>query len=230
MTTQRSALPALVLSLLLPAAGRAADVALPPPPEGTVLQPTPVSASGYKVALLGGFLAQGDVASASLQLDVARPADFPTLKRIQIEWHLPIRAARPQWDGTLSRTITTPTYPGSPPIVTSEPVGTSKDTNWIVEAIPSARASVPVVPGFALHVEVGVGLAVTAETRVEDEINVGHTTTRKLVIAPSVNAALGLTYQLAQGLDVVFQPLVIGRRAKADASTFSALWGLSYRL
>jgi hypothetical protein len=193
-----------------------------------VLQPAQVSASsGYKVALLGGFLAQGDVASASLQLDVARPADFPTLKRIQIEWHLPIRTARPQWDGTLTRTVTTPTYP---PIVTSEPVGTSKDTNWIVEAIPSARAILPVAPGFALHVEVGVGLAVTAETHVEDEINVGHTTKRKLVVAPSVNAAMGLTYQLTQGLDVVFQPLVLGRRAKADASTFSALWGLSYSL
>lgn len=229
MTTQRSALPALILSLLLPAAGRAADVELPPPPEGTVLQPSCPLPRGYKLALLGGFLAQGDVASASLQLDVARAADFPDLKRIRIEWHLPIRTARPQWDGTLTRTVSTPTY-GGPPIVTSEPVGTSKDTNWIVEAIPSARASLPVATGFALHVEVGVGLAVTAETHVEDEINVGHTTTRKLVIAPSVNAALGLTYQIADGLDVVFQPFVLGRRAKADASTFSALWGLSYSL
>lgn len=230
MTTSRTALLSFVLLGLSPISARAVDVPLPPPPPGVALQPAaPAPLSGYSIGLSAGLLAQGDVASACLQLDVGRKADLPRLKRIQIEWHLPIRAARPQWDGTLSRTITTP-LPGLPPIITSETVGTTKDTNWIFEAIPSARAILPVAPGFALHVDAGVGLAVTAETHVEDEIYVGHTTTRKLVIAPSVNVALGLTYQLGDRLDVVFQPLVFGRRAKADAATYSALWGLSYRL
>jgi hypothetical protein len=225
VTIHRSALLALLLSVLAPAASRAVDVPLPPPPPGTNLQ---ASTGGYKVALLGGFLGQGDVASASLQLDVARRADFPQLKRIAVEWHLPIRVARPQWDGALTRTIVVPIAYGGGAI--QETVGTTKDTNWIFEGIPSARAILPIVPGFAIHAEVGIGLAVTAETHVEEEFHVGHTTTRKLVVAPSVSAAFGLTYQIGDRLDVVFQPLVFGRRAKADASTFSALWGLSYRL
>lgn len=214
MKTPRTALLALLLAVLSPAAARGADVPLPPPPPGTTL--APASPPGrHTVALHAGFLAQGGIGSPALQFDVGR--DWITWKRFQLELHLPVRVARPHWEGSI--------YDAS-----GFPVGTTEDTQWIFEAAPSIRAGLPVAPGLALHLQLGVGLALTSEEHVEDETFVGVTTDRQLVLAPSLQAALGLTYRLGEKLSVVFQPLVLGARAKADGSTLSALWGLSYRL
>jgi hypothetical protein len=222
MTFQRTALLALLAAALLPVAGRAADVPLPPPPSGTSLQPSPAASRGYTLAFLGGFLAQGSAASPSLQVDVGRDFTPGKWTRGRLELHLPVRVARPDWGGEITFT--------DPLTFATTNLGTTEDTVWIVEGIPSARLVLPVAKGFAIHVEAGVGLAVTFERHVQDEAFVGRTTERKLVLAPSVNAAIGLTYQLSDRMDVVFQPVALGRRAKADDSTFSALWGLSYRL
>ena len=73
-------------------------------------------------------------------------------------------------------------------------------------------------------------LAVTVEKHVEDETFVGVTTKRKVVVAPSIQGAVGLTYQLGERLDVIFEPVALSRRAKSDETILSALWGLSYRL
>ena len=225
MTTPRTALLALLLSALPPLAARAADVPLPPTPSGTALQGGVPRT--YKLAVLGGFLSEGDVSSLSLQVDIARVATPAGWTRVEFEWHLPIRGGRTMWDGVLTRTVTLPT---SPPTSYQEPVGTTDDTVWLFEATPSARLILPVGPGFALHAEAGVGLALTRVTHIEDEQFIGHTTERKLVLAPTVRFALGLTYKLGERLDVVFQPVALARRSSADGATFSALWGLSYRL
>jgi len=222
VTTSRTTLLVLLAAALTPLAGRAADVPLPPPPAGTVLQPTIPSGRGYRLAFLGGFLAQGGFASPNLQVDVGRDYTPAKWTRGRLELHLPIRVARPHWEDAI--TVTDP--------ITLAPttLGTTEDTVWIFEGIPSGRLVLPVAPGLALHVEAGVGLAVTYERHLEDEVFVGRTTERKLVLAPTINAALGLTYRMSDRLDVVFQPIVLGRRARADGGTFSALWGLSYRL
>lgn len=212
MTIQRTALLALLLAA--PAAGRAADVPLPPPPAGTTL--APAGAPGrYTVALQAGFLAQGGIGSPALQIDVGR--DWRTLKAFQLGLHLPVRVARPHWEGSIDD-------------ASGFPVGTTEDTQWIVEATPSIRAALPVATGLAVHLQLGVGLAVTAEEHYEDEEFIGRTTDTQLVLAPTLQAALGLTWKLGDRLDLVFQPLILGARAKADGSTLSALWGLSYRL
>jgi hypothetical protein len=220
VTIQPTALKAILLLSLAPAAVRAADVALPPPPAGMALQPDAGVRRAYKLAVLGGFVTEGDVASGSLQLDLARVATPASWKRVQLEWHLPVRVGRPQWDGTLLRTR------GG----VEDVAGTTKDTVWLFEAIPTARLILPVAPGFALHLEGGVGLSQTVETRVEDEIYVGRTQKTTLVLAPIVRGAVGLTYQLSDRLEAVLQPVALGRRAGTDTSSFSALWGLSYRL
>lgn len=226
MTTPRTALLALLLAAL-PAVGRAADVPLPPPPAGTTLAPaapSPASVPGrYTLALQAGFLAQGGIGSPALQVDVGR--HWRTLKGIQLELHLPVRVARPHWEGSLTRTYSDPflgTY--------EEDVGTTEDTQWIFEATPSVRAGLPVAQGLAVHLQLGVGLAVTAEEHYEDEQFIGRTTDTQLVLAPTLQAALGLTWKLGDRLDLVFQPLILGARAKAYGATLSALWGLSYRL
>jgi hypothetical protein len=222
VTIHRTAPLALLLSVLAPAASRAVDVPLPPPPSGTLLQSPSLSGRGYTLAFLGGFLAQGSAGSPSIQVDVGRDATPEKWTRGRFELHLPVRLARPDWSGSITMT--------DPLTRETTKLGTTEDSVWIVEAIPSGRLVLPVAQGFAVHAEVGVGLAVTFERHVRDEAFVGRTTERKLVLAPSINAAIGLTYQLSDRMDVVFQPVMLGRRAKADASTFSALWGLSYRL
>jgi len=227
VTIQRTALVALFLSTLAPVAARAADVGLPPPPTGTTLQPGGGAPGRYKLAVLGGFVTEGEVASPSLQLDLGRMATPSKWKRFQLEWHLPVRVGRPQWDGTLTRTEVVSTFP---PVATTVAVGTTKDTVWLFEAIPTARLILPLAPGFSLHVEAGVGLSQTVETRLEDEIYVGRTEKTKLILSPMIRGAVGLTYQLGDRLEAVLQPVALGRRAGADASSFSALWGLSYRL
>lgn len=224
MTILRTALLGFLLSL---APGALAfDVPLPPPPSGTALQPAATTPPGsYSVGLSAGFLSQGGVASAMLQVDVGRRLDLEALKRVRLEVHLPVRVARPEWTGTITETVIDP-FLGP---ITSD-VGTSEDRIWIFEAIPTARLVVPAVQRLALHAEVGVGLAVTSERHVEDVAFIGRTTDTSLVLAPTIHFALGLTWQLGERLDLVFQPVALGRRAKADAGTFSALWGLSYRL
>lgn len=217
MTLKRPALLALLLSTLAPAAGRAADVPLPPPPAGTSLSSYGPSGRTFKVAFLGGFLAQGEIGSPSLAVDVGMVATPAKWKKVQLEWHLPVSVARPHWEGFL--------YDAS-----GFDSGTTEDTVWLGEALAAGRLLLPVAPGLALYAQAGVGLAFTSEEHVEDETFVGVTTDRKLTLAPSVQAALGLTYELGERLDVVFQPVAIGRRAESDESTFSALWGLSYRL
>lgn len=220
MTTQRTALLALLLSALSPVAARAADVPLPPPPAGTSLQASTAPLRGYTFGLLAGFLAQGDVASASLGVDVGRDVHIAKLRRAKVELHLPVRLSRPAWSGSITQLV-------GPTMTT---IGSTEDTVWIAEGAPSARLSLPVAAGLAIHVQAGVGLAVTYEEHIRDEAFAGRTTERKLVLAPSIQGAVGLTYQLGERLEVVFQPLAVGARAKADDTTFSALWGLSYRL
>lgn len=217
MKTLRTALP-LLLATVLPAAAVAVDPA-PPPPVG--------AGRAYKLAVLGGFLAHDDVGSPSVQLDVARDATPGKWRRLQLEWHLPIRLGRPHWEGTLTRSVPLPTVP---PSTTQEEVGTTEDTVWILEAVPSARLIVPIVPGFSIHVEAGLGLSQTVETHVEDQIYVGRTETRTLELAVAVRAAVGVTYRLGERLDLVLQPAAFGARLGAGESNFSALWGLSYRL
>lgn len=223
MTLKRPALLVLLLSTLAPVAGRAADVPLPPPPAGTSLYGP--SGRTFKVAFLGGFLAQGEIGSPSLAVDVGMVATPAKWKKLQLEWHVPVRVARPHWESVLFRTFTDPYYG-----TYEEEVGTTEDTVWLGEALASGRLLLPVAPGFALFAEAGVGLAFTVEKHVEDELFVGVTTKRQLVLAPSIQASIGLTYKLGERLDVIFQPIALGRRAKSDESTFSALWGLSYRL
>lgn len=223
------ALGLVALSTLSPAASRAADVPLPPPPGGTSLQPG-AGARTYKLALMGGFLDQGGAASGSIQIDVGLVATPRNWNRFQLEWHLPVRLARPQWDGRLSRVVGRP-FPLPSYAVD---VGTTKDTVWVAEAVATARLILPVAPGFALHVEAGAGLSQTVQTHVEDEIYVGRTSTRKLVFAPALRGAIGLTYKATDRLELVLQPAVLGTRLGTDDSSFdssfSALWGVSYRL
>jgi hypothetical protein len=216
---------AFLLAALAPALAAGADVPLPPPPSGTALQGGGLRS--YKFAVLGGFLSQSDVASATVELDLGLIATPPSWKRVQFEWHLPVRAGRPKWDGTLSRTVVDSIYP---PLSHSETVGTTNDTVWLVEAIPSARLILPVATGFALHVEAGIGLSQSIETHVEDEIYIGRTEVRKLVLAPIVRGAIGLTYRMGERFDLVMQPFVFGSRIGTGDSSFSALWGISYRL
>jgi opacity protein-like surface antigen len=216
VTFHRTSLLALLLAVA-PVAGRAADVPLPPPPAGTSLDDGGSPGRAFKLAVLGGFLAQGEIGSPSLAVDLGMVATPPSWRRVQLEWHLPIRVARPHWEGILFDSV-------------GDPNGTTEDTIWLGEALASARLLVPVATGFSLFAEAGVGLAFTSEEHVEDETFVGVTTDTKLVIAPSFQGSIGLTYALSERLDVVFQPVAFGRRAKADESTLSALWGLSYRL
>jgi hypothetical protein len=225
VTPTPTALLALLLSALPPVAARSDDVPLPPPPPGTVLlagaSPT------YKLSVLAGFLSEWSVASPSLLVDLARAATPASWTRAQLEWHLPVQGAHLQRDGLLMQVVALPTIP---PTISLQPVGTTEDTTWLVEAIPSARLIVPVAPGFALHAEAGAGLAVTFETHVEDQTFVGRTRERKLALAPVVRLALGLTWRLGDRLDLVMQPITFARRSSSDHATFSALWGLSYRL
>ncbi len=215
-----------LLAILLPAAAHAVDVPLPPPPSGTSLQPGASSGRTYKLAVMGGFLSQ-EVASPTLQLDVGLVATPASWKRFELEWHLPIRVGRPKWDGMLTRTIV---YPSVPPVVTEEPVGTTQDTVWLFEAIPTARLILPAAPGFSIHVEAGLGLSQTVEDHIEDQIYVGRTETRTLVFAIGFRAAIGLSYAVSDRLELLMQPFVLGSRLGAGDSNFSALWGLSYRL
>lgn len=203
---------ALLLATLSPAAAGAADLPPSSPPPGTTSPSRP--GRDYKLALLAGFLAQGEVGSPSLQIDVGRVSTPSRWTRVELEWHVPVRVARPHWTGEL-------TVPSS---------GTTEDTVWIGEALANGRLLFPVAPGFKLFVEAGVGLALRVEEHVEDQTYVGRSTDRQLVLAPSAQAAVGLTWALGERLDLVFQPAAFGVRAKADTSTFSALWGLSYRL
>jgi hypothetical protein len=216
---------AFLLATLVPALAAGADIPLPPPPSGTALQGGGVRS--YKFAVLGGFLSQSDVASATVELDLGLVSTPPGWKRVQFEWHLPVRAGRPKWDGTLSRTVLVSAVP---PVTTTEPVGTTRDTVWLVEAIPSARLILPVATGFALHIEAGIGLSQSVETHIEDQIYVGRTEVRKLVLAPIVRGAIGLTYRMGERLDLVMEPFVLGSRIGTGDSSFSALWGISYRL
>jgi hypothetical protein len=221
--------PAVLLALLVsatpPRAAPSDDVPLPPPPPGTVLQAS--TSPTYRLAVLAGFLSEGSVSSPSLQLDLSRAATPASWTRAQLEWHLPVRAGHLQWDGVLMQTVTLPTYP---PTSYQQPVGTSRDTVWLLEAMPSARLILPVAPGFALHAEGGIGLSLTSETHVEDQAFVGQTRERKLVLAPAIRVALGLTYRIGDRLDLVMQPVAFARRSSSDSATFSAHWGLSYRL
>jgi hypothetical protein len=155
---------------------------------------------------------------------VATPAGW---SRAEFEWHLPIRGGRRQWDGVLTRTVVLPTYP---PTSYQEPVGTTDDTVWLFEALPSGRIAIRIAPGFALHAEAGVGLSMTYENHAQDQIFIGNTRERKLVLAPAARFALGLTYKIGDRLDLVLEPVELVRRTSADGATFSALWGLSYRL
>jgi hypothetical protein len=230
VTTSRTILLALLLSALAPAAAlsadsRYADVPLPPPPPGTVLRSG--TSPTYRIAVLAGFLSEGSDSSPSLQVDLAREATPAAWTRARLEWHLPIRGGRLQWHGVLTQTVALPTYP---PSSYQKPVGTTDDAIWLFEAVPSARLVVPVAPGFALHAEAGIGLSLTSETHAEEQVFVGHTSTRKLVLAPAIRFAVGLTYRIGDRLDVVMQPLALARRSSGDGATFSALWGLSYRL
>jgi hypothetical protein len=205
---------ALLLAALSPAAAGAADVPLPPPPPGTMPLAAGGAARAYKLAVLAGFLAQGETGSPSLQVDLGRVVTPSGWTRAELEWHVPLRVARPHWKGVL----------------TDPSPGTTEDTVWIGEALASGRLLLPVAPGLKLFVEAGVGLALTLEEHVADQTYVGAATDRQLVLAPSAQGAVGLTWALGERLDLVFQPAAFGRRLKADASTFSALWGLSYRL
>lgn len=230
MTTSRTTLLALLLSALAPAAARPtetryADVPLPPPPPGTVLQSS--TSPTHRIAVLAGFLSEGSASSPSLQVDFAREATPAAWTRARLEWHLPIRGGRLQWRGVLTQTVVLPT---SPPSSSQQAVGTTDDAIWLFEAIPSGRLVVPVAPGFAVHAEAGVGLSLTSENHVEEQDFVGRTATRKLVLAPAIRFAVGLTYRIGDRLDVVMQPLALARRSSGDGATFSALWGLSYRL
>lgn len=220
--------PAVLLALLVSAPPRATarsdDVPLPPPP-GTVLQAS--TSPTYRLAVLAGFLSEGSESSPSLQLDLSRSATPAAWTRAQFEWHLPVRAGHLKWQGALTQTVVLPTYP---PTSYQETVGTTDDSIWLLEAIPSARLVVPAAAGFALHVEAGVGLSVTSETHVEDQDFMGRTRERKLVLAPAIRFALGLTYRIGNRVEVVMQPIAFARRSSSDNATFSAHWGLSFRL
>jgi hypothetical protein len=214
----------LLLAVAAPAAG---DVPLPPPPPGATLQPGEGAPRVQAFALLAGFLSQRDVASPCLQLDFARDATPPGWTRAALEWHLPIRVARPDWDAGLTRTVVVPVAYGGGSYL--EPVGTTHDTVWLVEAIPTARVVFPAAKGFSFHAEAGLGLSQSAARHVEDEVFVGHTVTRKLVLAPALRVAAGLSYRVGEKLELVMQPFALGRRLFTHDSSFSALWGLSYR-
>lgn len=221
--------PTVLLAFLVSAPPRpaapAGDVPLPPPPPGTVLLAS--ASPAYRLAVLAGFASEGSVSSPSLQLDLSRAATPANWTRAQLEWHLPVRGGHLRWDGVLTQTVVLST---SPPTSYQRPVGTTNDRIWLIEAIPSARLVVPAAPGFALHVEAGVGLALTSETHVEDQDFVGRTRERKLVLAPAVRFALGLTYRIGDRVEVVMQPIAFARRSSSDSATFSAHWGLSFRL
>src|SRR5512133_3903708 len=123
MTLSRTVLP-ILLAILAPAAPRAADVPLPPPPDGTALQTS--APRVQKIAVLAGFLSEGEASSPTLQVDLARAATPAKWTRLQLELHLPIRGGRTQWDGVTTRTVLVPSFPT--PISYEEPTGTTDDT------------------------------------------------------------------------------------------------------
>lgn len=224
---------ALGLAAALTAAPRAgaqptAAVPLPPPPPGTTLvapAATPSGGGGWFGLAAGPYAAFDRGRSFALVLDYGIPR--APWGRFDVEWHLAIVAANPGEETGLSRLQPSPGY-GVPAM--SVPSGVEDASAVVVEVVPMARLLYPVVPGFALVVDGGVGVCQTFERYERDEMFVGRSEQSKNVTGAVLRAGLGVAVDFTPRLRLLFEPVAFSAQLGADYSGFTPLLGLAYRL
>jgi hypothetical protein len=234
---------ALVLAAFA-AAPQAADAApedavpLPPPPRGmhrlpSTAPPAPPPAStnlssrpGWLSISAGPYEAFERATSVALVLDYGFAAASPRLPRGELEWHLVVLGKRPADDSALTGLVTP--SPFAPPV--AAPVGTAEDRAWVLEVVPTARFRLPLANGFALFAEGGAGLCQTYEQRVEDRAFAGRTEKTKLVTGGVLRLGVGMSYDLAESVRVVFHPAALSIEIGASWSGFTPTLGLAFRL
>jgi hypothetical protein len=219
---------ALALALAPAAPALAADVPLPPPPPGTTrLATSPDPGGAWLGVSVGPFAAFDHGQSVGGQIDYGFERTPSSWRRLQLEWHLVVAAARPSADTSLSRTEVVPTFP---PTYRQVPSGTQQATALVAELVPTARLRLPVVPGFAVFADGGVGVVQTVEKYQRDEMFVGASTTRKNVTGLSLRAGLGMSVDLGARTRLVFEPIALGFLVGTDYSAFTPNIGLAFRL
>lgn len=224
---------ALGLAAALAAAPRAGaqpaptNVPLPPPPPGTALvaPAAPARGGGWVGLAAGPYAAFDRGRSLALVLDYGVPR--APWGRFDVEWHLAIVAANPGEETGLSRIQPSPGY-GVP--ATSVPSGVEDASAVVVELVPMARLLYPIVPGFALVLDGGVGVCQTIERYERDEMFVGRSEKTKNVTGAVLRAGLGVAVDFTPRLRVLFEPFALSAQLGADYSGFTPLLGLAYRL
>lgn len=227
---RRTALAATLATLAAPALATAqrGDVPLPPPPTGTARLVTAPEPGGTWLGLsVGPFAAFDRGQSFAGQIDYGFERTPPGWTRLQLEWHLVVAGARPSEDTQLSRVELVSTYP---PQYGAVPSGSEKATAIVAEIVPTARVRLPVVPGFALFADGGVGIVQTVEKYERDETFTGASTTTKNVTGLSLRAGIGVSVDLGARTRLVFQPIALALLLGTDYSAFTPTIGLAYRL
>jgi hypothetical protein len=205
-----------------------AAVPLPPPPPGTALvAPSPASALG--AGWVG--LAAGPYAAFDRGRSVALVLDFgierAPLGRFDAEWHLAVVAVNPTEETGLSRVQPSPGY-GVPAM--SVPSGVEDASAVVIEVVPMMRLRYPIVPGFGLVLDGGLGVCQTFERYERDEMFVGRSERTRNVTAVALRAGVGVAVDFSPRLRLLFEPIALSAQLGADYSGFTPLLGLSYRL
>ncbi|HSD22606.1 MAG TPA: hypothetical protein VLC54_21320 [Anaeromyxobacter sp.] len=223
---------ALGVAAALAAAPRAgaqpAAVPLPPPPPGTTLvvpATSPARGAGWVGLAAGPYAAFERGRSIALVLDYGIPR--APWGRLEVEWHLAIVAANPGEETGLNRLQPSPGY-GVPAMTV--PSGVENASALVIEVVPMARLRYPIVPGFGLVIDGGVGVCQTFERYERDEMFVGRSEQSKNVTGVVLRAGLGVAVDFTPRLRLLFEPVAFSAQLGADYSGFTPLLGLAYRL
>jgi hypothetical protein len=224
-------MPALCAALaVLPGAARAQSVRSSAPAAfGEV--PPPLQAAGTdgpgatSITVAAGPLALfGGESALALQIDYGYV--HSQSGKFAIEWHFPLAVSLPKTTEDITRRRQA--SPLAPPV--DVVTGTKKDDLAIAQLVPSGRLVYAVGPGIALHVDGGIGIAEVVEKIDEEEQSIGHTETTKYTTAPVVRLGAGIVWEASRNFRFSLEPAVLSWQLGYDRSSFSAFFGIAYRL
>jgi hypothetical protein len=200
----------------------AAEVPLPPPPQGTRLERRGATL-GVGFGPWAGF---GTGKSLAAHVDYGFPRTPVGWSRLELEYRLAVMVSRPSKDTTLTRTIV------SPFTLTTAQIDTGVESThvWLFEAVPTARLRLPFGPRFALLADGGLGLAQTVERYESDETFVGHTVRTKNVTGLVVRIAGGASLDVGERLRLLFLPVVLSFEIGPKYGGYAPSLGVAYRM
>lgn len=201
----------------------AAEIPLPPPPEGTALRPRRAAWLAVSAGPWAGFDAGQ---SAALLVDYGFLRTPAAWRRLELEVRLSVMVARPTEDTDLTVLVLPPFG------VTPVPVaaGSEEQRAWVVEVVPEARLRLPVGPKFALLAGAGVGLAQSVERSERTEMFAGRTETTDNVTGLVLRVSAGMSFDLSARTRLLFQPVAFSLQLGPGFSAWVPNLGLAYRL